>query len=274
MDSVVAVLLSLAYGILYVVFFYYPKSKELRGLSRDHVQVIRHRIRAVTVASVLSIGTCGVLISVYRPEESAWTMLGFRSLFAVETYLAMVLPVALTLVFFLGPFMADIVDMARHGLTLRWNLLTLRALVIAPITEEVVFRACIATTLLLADYSHTFIVWVAPLFFGTAHVHHIIELYAHKQAQYGTVTRQQLIGILLPTVFQFAYTFLFGVYAMHIFLQTGCLYGVILVHALCNHFGLPDVGHLSSVPLIMAYVGGPLLFVASLSSVLDSSHFS
>ena len=40
-------------------------------------------------------------------------------------------------------------------------------------------------------------------------------------------------------IFQLAYTYLFGVYATYIFLQTGHILAPILVHSLCNTIGLP-----------------------------------
>lgn len=44
----------------------------------------------------------------------------------------------------------------------------------APLSEEFVFRACMMP-LILQSFSPIVAVFITPLFFGTAHVHHIAE---------------------------------------------------------------------------------------------------
>jgi prenyl protein peptidase len=43
----------------------------------------------------------------------------------------------------------------------------------------------------------------------------------------------------MRSVFQLAYTTLFGAYATFLYLRTGSLLAVVLVHAFCNWMGLP-----------------------------------
>ena len=50
-----------------------------------------------------------------------------------------------------------------------------------------------------------------------------------------------LLPALLRTLFQFAYTTLFGWYANFVFVRTGSLPAVVLAHAFCNWMGLPRV---------------------------------
>jgi len=53
----------------------------------------------------------------------------------------------------------------------RWSVL--RARVIAPIFEEVAFRACMVPVLAATGRFHRWTIpWVAPIFFGLAHCHH------------------------------------------------------------------------------------------------------
>lgn len=47
------------------------------------------------------------------------------------------------------------------------------------------------------------------------------------------------MGAILRTLLQLAYTTLFGGYATFLYLRTGSLLGVILVHAFCNWMGFP-----------------------------------
>lgn len=86
------------------------------------------------------------------------------------------------------------------------------------------------------------IVFVAPLYFGIAHIHHFYEFtLTHPHAS--------LLGALLRSLFQFAYTTLFGWYATFVYLRTGSLAAVILVHSFCNWCGLPRLwGRLEPVP--------------------------
>jgi prenyl protein peptidase len=52
--------------------------------------------------------------------------------------------------------------------------LVLRNLVIAPITEELVFRGCMVP-LLLPHLGYGYqLSWITPLFFGVAHLHHML----------------------------------------------------------------------------------------------------
>jgi len=121
-----------------------------------------------------------------------------------------------------------------------------------PITEELVFRSTIIAVHLLARVSPTKLVFLTPLYFGIAHVHHLYET---------TLTHPHtpLAAILLRTVVQFAYTSLFGFFAAFLLLRTGNVYACILAHSFCNAMGLPRVwGRLErvEVPVAMAPEGG------------------
>lgn len=54
------------------------------------------------------------------------------------------------------------------------NILWLRNHVIAPLSEEFTFRACMLP-LLLQSFEPWSAVLITPLFFGVAHLHHMIE---------------------------------------------------------------------------------------------------
>ena len=76
--------------------------------------------------------------------------------------------------------------------------MTLRNIIIAPITEEIVYRSVLAPTLyiaLLSQEDSSFIsyigiisipwvvVYINPLWFGLAHFHHLVEM-ASKYGNY------------------------------------------------------------------------------------------
>lgn len=76
--------------------------------------------------------------------------------------------------------------------------------------------------------------FITPLYFGIAHIHHFYEFtLTHPRVPY--------LHALLNSLFQLAYTTLFGWYANFVFVRTGNLLAVILAHAFCNWMGLPRV---------------------------------
>jgi prenyl protein peptidase len=84
----------------------------------------------------------------------------------------------------------------------------------------------------MAQFSGKQIIFLTPLTFGIAHVHHLYEFrITHPQTP--------LPIAVLRSAFQFTYTSLFGFFAAFVYLRTGNLYSVILAHAFCNWMGLP-----------------------------------
>ncbi|KAK1154864.1 CAAX prenyl protease 2-like [Acipenser oxyrinchus oxyrinchus] len=113
---------------------------------------------------------------------------------------------------------------------MRW----LRNQVVAPLTEELVFRACMLPMLApCAGLSPA--IFTCPLFFGVAHFHHVIELLRFRQGTVG--------GIIL---------------------SAGHLMGPVLCHSFCNYMGFPAVsaaGAPQRAPIITCYLLGVLLFL-------------
>ncbi|XP_038935329.1 CAAX prenyl protease 2 isoform X8 [Rattus norvegicus] len=112
---------------------------------------------------------------------------------------AALLPLLLTMILFLGPLMqlcmdcpCDLTDglkvvlaprsWARRLTDMRW----LRNQVIAPLTEELVFRACMLPMLAPCTGLGP-AVFTCPLFFGVAHFHHIIEQLRFRQSSVGSI---------------------------------------------------------------------------------------
>ena len=161
----------------------------------------------------------------------------------------------------------------------RWT--KLRNLAIAPLAEEFIFRACLLPPLLASrtKSSHgkltpTQASWIAPLFFGVAHIHHFYEQY--RQLPPKQRTRKRIGQLLLGLAVQFTYTTLFGAYVSHVFVRTGSLSGVVLAHAICNYMGLPDISfaHQTSPMhgyryfVLIMYLLGIGLFAMGFNSVL------
>lgn len=147
---------------------------------------------------------------------------------------------ALTCLLYLGPlfelvFVDRVFGQLRGGRAIVETLSSwqgYRNFVAGPVTEEILFRSVVIAVNLLAKLSPSRIVFLTPLYFGIAHIHHFYEF---------TLTHPHtpLLPALLRSVFQFTYTTLFGWYAAFIYVRTGSLYACIIIHAFCNAMGLP-----------------------------------
>ncbi|KAH8156449.1 hypothetical protein CIB48_g11797, partial [Xylaria polymorpha] len=75
-------------------------------------------------------------------------------------------------------------------------------------------------------------IFLSPVIFGLAHFHHFYEFRV-------THPHEPVVMGLLRSLLQFSYTSLFGAYATFLFLRTGSLLAIFVVHAFCNIMGLP-----------------------------------
>jgi prenyl protein peptidase len=144
-------------------------------------------------------------------------------------------PLLLTATLFTGPlyerlFIERIDPSTTSATLLSW--IGYRNYVAGPITEEVLFRSVLVPVHLLAKVTPTTTTLVTPLYFGIAHIHHFYEF---------TLTHPHtpLLPILLRSLFQFTYTTLFGWFAAFVYIRSGSLYTVILIHTFCNWIGFP-----------------------------------
>lgn len=101
-------------------------------------------------------------------------------------------------------------------------------------SEEMIWRGMVIPLHLLAGFSGKEIIFLTPLYFGIAHVHHIYENRVRNP-------QQPFIQSIAISLFQFTYTSLFGFFAAFVFLRTGNIYAAILAHTFCNWMGLPRV---------------------------------
>ncbi|XP_037761150.1 CAAX prenyl protease 2 isoform X1 [Chelonia mydas] len=249
-------------------------------LPRDHPAVIKRRFTSVLIVSGLSplfVWLWKELTGI-KPGISLLVLLGFRLEGIVP---ATLLPLLLTMVLFLGPLIQlsmdcpwDWVDGLKvmfdpHFWVLclsdmRW----LRNQVIAPLTEELVFRACMLPMLIPCTGLGPAI-FTCPLFFGVAHFHHVIEQLRFRQGS--------IASIFLSAAFQFSYTAVFGAYTAFIFIRTGHLIGPVLCHSFCNYIGFPAIcavlEHPQRLTVVIFYVLGMVLFLLLLHPMTDPAFF-
>lgn len=107
---------------------------------------------------------------------------------------------------------------------------------VAPLSEEFTFRACMMP-LLMQTFRPSVAILITPLFFGIAHFHHLNEHLRQGM--------KKSLAIQMSCV-QFTYTSIFGIYSAYLFLRTGHFVAPFIAHAFCNHMGLPDVQELLS----------------------------
>ncbi len=115
------------------------------------------------------------------------------------------------------------------------DLVNWRNYIICPFTEEFVFRGCMIPLVypFLGSFNS---MMVTPLFFGLAHLHHIVEGHVVNRIPLDTLIGQHL--------FQFSYTYLFGIYANYLFIKTGSFFGPFAGHIFCNYMGFPNINDL------------------------------
>ncbi|XP_034955333.1 CAAX prenyl protease 2 isoform X2 [Zootoca vivipara] len=225
-------------------------------LPRDHPAVIKRRFTSVLIVSSLSpiFIWAWKEVTGIKPDASLLALMGFRLEGIIP---ATVLPLLLTMVLFLGPLIQlsmdcpwDLVEGLKVAFDpsfwvlcltdMRW----LRNQVIAPFTEELVFRACMLPMLVPCTGLGP-AVFTCPLFFGV--------------------------------VFQFSYTAVFGTYTAFIFIRTGHLIGPVLCHSFCNYVGFPAVGaaldHPQRCLVVFFYLLGVILFLLLLHPMTDPAFF-
>lgn len=135
------------------------------------------------------------------------TLLFFQICFDITFVYACLLPPLTVMLLFLGPLINSYI-FQRSSIFSYFSLLfsndecerlqTLRALVMAPIFEEFIFRGCIISVLIDSGWSRDTAMYISPLFFGVAHIHHFY--------QNVTVENQPVSMAMQISLFQFAYT--------------------------------------------------------------------
>ncbi|KAM5452071.1 CAAX prenyl protease [Microsporum audouinii] len=234
-----AVWCSILCTILYVAPLYTSKAtRPGPTLSRDAPSLIKARIRAVML-SCLCCSLAAFYLIVHSGRSSPLEGLQLLGWWPIG-FLEIGKSLLLTALLFMGPlFEMGIAEGKWRSWVRGRNLVeTLRTwvgwrnYVAGPVTEEITFRSIITVIHLMAKMSPVRIVFLTPLYFGIAHVNHFYET---KLAQ----PNAALTPVLIRSLFQFTYTTIFGWYATFIYLRTGSLPAVILVHSFCNYCGLP-----------------------------------
>lgn len=274
-----AALQSLALSILYVGSLYICGSP----LPRDHPITVKQRFKRVLIVSLIApilvhnwIDYRDINNGLHSFMLSRWLGLHFRNFI-----MAALLPLVLTLILFLGPIMLWFFDDISQNQSIGslksmkmriWlsvnDIIWWRTYVVAPFTEEFVFRSCMLPLLVPAFGLYTS-VFLCPLFFGVAHVHHAIE---------GLRIGIKPFTVLIRAAFQISYTTIFGAYSAFLFLRTGHLIGPVICHSFCNLMGFPDFDRISDseYPKVVGscFVIGLVSFLLLLFPVTEPAYYA
>lgn len=204
-------------GLLFVSSVYWIPLT--RRQDRNSSQVILLRILSVGIATLM----CIIITLAY--SDDAFNNWGLNS--PSKLYLC-----TKSFLFSVSIFSGQLaLDLYLGTLTLpSLSLLSARNLFFGPVFEEIVFRGCMIN--LISSYSQWEIYVYPSLIFGLSHIHH--GIYEYLRGKYSI---SQSINSCL---FQFLYTFMFGLFATFYYLSTGSILSVIILHSVCNHFGIPD----------------------------------
>lgn len=307
------VLTCLFLGSFYVISLYLW-SKQNR-FSRNDPSVIKRRFFSVLISCIVSL----IIVHVVANKPSKESTYEYENSFPIREWLgfnlgwnmltASATALLLTMVLFAGPLIQWLVsdylysqpfrvydpyskyqkqqsnllqatyDWFKFKLKLTRNLvkenitdLTFwRNYAVSPFTEEFVFRSCMLP-LLVHQLGFAKSILVVPLFFGLAHLHHIIEGYCTGD--------QPLDFLILQHSFQFAYTYIFGLYSSYLFLRTGDFFPCFVGHSFCNFMGFPNFRQLLNdfAPrikwfLLVVYVLGLVTFFCVIGWATDPSDF-
>uniref|UniRef100_D3TP37 CAAX prenyl protease 2 n=1 Tax=Glossina morsitans morsitans TaxID=37546 RepID=D3TP37_GLOMM len=274
-SKIITISCCLAMSILYVSSLYIWNNKH----NRDHPATVKRRFLSVSVVMLVA----PVFLYSFSSTE-LMEKVQFNELLGLRWHgllMAILIPYLLTMLLFLGPLCVELQSESQKMFfdfefwkSSFKNILWIRNHVMAPLSEEFVFRACMMP-LILQSFSPLASVFITPLFFGVAHVHHIIER---------LTMGMDFTTALIISLSQLAYTTLFGFYSAYLFARTGHFIAPFLVHAFCNHMGLPDLQELwqqqlwKRILLICCYIGGfigwvLLLNMATLPSVYKNKIF-
>jgi len=119
--------------------------------------------------------------------------------------------------------------------------------------------------LISSGYSYVATIFLCPLFFSLAHVHHAYE-----------IRRLELKLIIIVTLSQILITMIFGTYSSFLFLRTGHMISPLLCHIFCNYMGPPIIpsDHPKKYLIAIMHVIGLGAFFGVLFPLTDPSIFS
>lgn len=251
----ISVLACIAMALLYVVTLYAPTFLLRLPPPSSFTNFMIRRFLCAVVSTTLSLFLTPFILPVQTRD--LLYILGVYGIRVDHMWQAVFIPLALTSLMYAGSlFLKSLLlfdfwrqhsffggeisfDSLKCAVTrfINWlseissNVLTWRNYVVAPLTEELVFRACMLPILLCGGFKPYSAMILCPIFFSLSHLNHFMEIYTKQN--YRIMKAAMVIGL------QLGYTVVFGSYASFLFIRTGNLAAPLVAHVYCNFMGLP-----------------------------------
>ncbi|GAB4833394.1 hypothetical protein Ancab_031637 [Ancistrocladus abbreviatus] len=271
-----AVVACTAMAVLYVAILYSPTLILRLPHPTSFKQFMIRRFLCAAVSSVLSLFLSSLLL---LPIQN-WKLMHLLNIYGARTdhfWQAVFIPLSLTSLMYAGSLLLKfllLLDSWRehgnggisfnsviYGLhkfleyvpSVASNVSAWRNYVVAPLTEELVFRACMIPLLLCGGFKPYHVIFLCPIFFSLAHLNHFLEFY--NQKNYSLVRASMAVGL------QLGYTVIFGSYASFLFIRTGHLIAPLFAHMFCNFMGLPVIYSQRRGIVSLSFLAGAAGFV-------------
>ncbi|KAB1223588.1 CAAX prenyl protease 2 [Morella rubra] len=272
-----AVIACTAMALLYVAILYAPTLILRLPPPPSLKSFLIRRFLCAAISSIVSLLVCALILPGRSREASI--LFGVYGIRVDHIWEAIVFPVSLTSLMYAGSLVHKSVLLAdswRQNLndgedfSFEWaksvvqefldsiisvasNVLAWRNYVVAPLTEELVFRACMIPLLLCGGFKPYTVIYLCPIFFSLAHLNHLMEFYSKQN--YSLVKTAVVVGL------QLGYTVIFGSYASFLFIRTGHLLAPLVAHIFCNFMGLPVLFSRRKGMVSVSFVAGAVGFI-------------
>lgn len=241
-------MVSAIWTVIYVLVLYLP----FNAGPRDSQRTVISRLVTLSIVAIgfelhlnLRLGQDARVFSVFNGE--LWRD-GQQFWHAVR---AVIVGAFLTALLYAGHIAATpprpLVAALHRGGFAGWHV-HLRNYLFAPLLEEIVFRR---QFIHLYSCRSLYGILLTALLFALAHVHHV-----------------HTMGWTI-VLFHMTYTFLFGVYALMLYIHTQSIWSPFAAHVVCNILELPDLAAIAAHPLklliIAGYVAAVVMFATTFS---------
>ncbi|KAB5552039.1 hypothetical protein DKX38_009350 [Salix brachista] len=270
-------------AFLYVAILYAPTLILRLPAPSSIKEFMIRRFICAAISSFISLVLCAFLLPLRKRE--ATYLLGVYGIRLDHFWQAVVFPLSLTSLMYAGSFVFKsllLVDSWKEHMhqgegfffdfvkailqnflaglsSTASNVLAWRNYVVAPLTEELVFRACMIPLLLCGGFEIYVVILLCPILFSLAHLNHWMEIYGRQN--YSLLKAFMVVGL------QLGYTVIFGSYASFLFIRTGHLVAPIVAHIFCNFMGLPMLFVRRTGMVSLAFIAGAVAFICLLCPI-------
>ncbi|KAK4833482.1 hypothetical protein QYF36_005717 [Acer negundo] len=272
----VAVIACVFLTLFYVAILYAPTLILRLPPPSSLKNFLIRRFVCAAISSVVSLLFTALILPI-RSEETS-SLVGVYGIRSDHMWQAVVFPLSLTSLMYAGSLVlksmlllkswkknmndgggvsSDFIKSALqtfldYMISMASDVMAWRNYVVAPLTEELVFRACMIPLLLCGGFKIYTVIFLCPVFFSLAHLNHLMEMYNCQN--YSLLKASMAVGL------QLGYTVVFGWYASFLFVRTGNLVSPLVAHIFCNFMGLPVMFARKRGLVSLAFVGGMVAF--------------